>query len=253
MCNDEFELDFSIITVCYNSVKTIEDTIASILSQKKIKFEYIIIDGGSSDGTVDLIDNINDKRLKYTSEPDDGIYDAMNKGVYMARGKYIAILNSDDIYTCDNVLHKIKREFEENACDIVSGSIYYFMSNPSKSIRSYPLKKMKTLKDWKAGYQPPHPSTFIRKSVYDEIGLYDCQFRISSDYDFLFRALAVNKYVHHIIEENVVAMRIGGESTKSIEQIIIGNREVKRVWTKYNVIPPRFLKLKKILHKLFNI
>ncbi|WP_434138035.1 glycosyltransferase [Photobacterium leiognathi] len=119
-------LDFSIITVSYDSALTISETIDSVLSQKGVEFEYIIIDGGSKDNTLEIIKSYNDPRIKYISEPDNGLYDAMNKGVKLARGEIVAILNSDDLYTHERVLDRVKNEILFNSSDIVSGACLLF-------------------------------------------------------------------------------------------------------------------------------
>ncbi|MBW3105957.1 glycosyltransferase family 2 protein [Providencia rettgeri] len=250
MFKNNHELDFTVITVCYNSASTIQETISSVLSQKEINFEYIIIDGVSTDGTIDILNANNDRRLKYISEPDKGLYDAMNKGIAKAKGKIVAILNSDDLYINDHVLSDIFDEFNRSNADLVSGNLYYFDNDFSQAIRKYPCENMNSKAKWKKGKQPPHPSTFVRRSVYEEIGYYHSEFKISSDYEFLLRAIFINNYKHSIINKYLVAMRMGGESTSGFKSRYIGSKEVYLSWKKNNISPPLFLIPLKIINKL---
>ncbi|HIF9210027.1 TPA: glycosyltransferase family 2 protein [Photobacterium damselae] len=245
-------LDFSIITVSYNSGLTISETIDSVLSQKGVNFEYIIIDGGSQDNTIDIIKSYNDSRIKYISEPDKGLYDAMNKGVKLAKGEIIAILNSDDLYTHDYVLDRVKNKMLFNSSDVISGHIYYFDIDKDVKGRIYKCSNYLASSQWLNGWQPPHPSTFVKKRVYDSIGGYNDSYKISSDYDFLFRALYLNKFKHSVIDEFLVAMRNGGESTRSFSAIMKGNKEVRDILKSHGVQISKSFTLKKVTKKLFN-
>ncbi|WP_146151672.1 glycosyltransferase family 2 protein [Photobacterium sp. GB-50] len=245
-------LDFSIVTVSYNSALTISETIDSVLSQKGVDFEYIIIDGGSKDNTLEIIKSYNDPRVKYISEPDDGLYNAMNKGLKLASGEVVAILNSDDLYTHELVLDRVKNEFLFNSSDIVSGHIYYFDEDKNIKGRVYKCSDYLCSSQWLDGWQPPHPSTFVKKVVYDNVGEYSECYKISSDYDFLFRALYLNKFKHSVIDEYLVAMRTGGESTRSFGAIIKGNKEVREILKSHGVHISKLFTAKKITKKLFN-
>ena len=245
-------LDFSIITVSYNSAETIKETISSVLGQVDVSFEYIIIDGASTDNTINIIESFNDPRIKILSEDDDGLYDAMNKGIALATGSIIAIINSDDVYISSDVLDKVKKEMTEKKADILSGHIYFFDHDINIKKRSYKCTPYINNKQWHHGWQPPHPSTFVRKAVYDAIGAYNIQYKISADYDFLFRALYINKYKHIVLNEYLVAMRNGGESTRNIKAIIKGNKEVNQVWSDNGIKKPKLLILNKLISKIVN-
>lgn len=245
-------MDFSVVTVCFNSEKTIKETICSVLRQKNVNFEYIIIDGGSSDSTLDIVKSFNDPRIKFISEKDKGLYDAMNKGINMANGSIVAIINSDDVYVNDSVLDKVKSKMEREHADIVSGHIYYFEDDVDCKERKYQCVNYINKSQWYSGWQPPHPSTFIKLKVYKEIGLYNIKYRISADYDFLFRALYINDYKISLLDEYLVAMRTGGESTQSLKAIIRGNKEVLDAWKINNIKPPKLLIAKKLINKLMN-
>ncbi|MCR4181031.1 glycosyltransferase [Providencia vermicola] len=250
MCKQKNTFDFTIITVCFNAALTIQQTITSVLNQKNISFEYIIIDGVSNDGTIELVRNIHDDRLVFISEPDNGLYDAMNKGIMMAKGRYIAILNADDIYTSSHVLSDVLNCFTENNSDLVSGNLFYFKDNIDNIIRKYPCCDMNLKKEWENGKQPPHPSTFVKNNVYKKIGTYITNFKISSDYEFLFRAIYVNGYKHSIINKDLVAMRVGGESTSGFKSMYIGNKEVFLSWKRNGLKPPLRLIPLKLINKL---
>lgn len=245
-------LDFSIVTVSYNSALTISETIDSVLSQKNVTFEYIIIDGGSKDNTLEIIKSYNDPRIKYISEPDNGLYDAMNKGVNLARGEIVAILNSDDLYTHEHVLDRVKTEMLFNSSDLISGHIYYFDKDKDTKGRIYKCSNYLCPSQWLDGWQPPHPSTFVKKNVYEHLGGYSECYKISSDYDFLFRALYLNKFKHSVIDEYLVAMRTGGESTRSFGAIMKGNKEVREILKSHGVHISKLFTAKKITKKLFN-
>jgi glycosyltransferase involved in cell wall biosynthesis len=244
--------DFSIITVSYNSAKTIAETIQSVLSQKDVSFEYIIIDGGSKDETLNIIKSFKDNRIKLISEPDDGLYDAMNKGIKLATGKIIAIINSDDVYIDDAILKLVNNKFKTSNVDVLSGHIYYFDDVISEKKRVYKCTEYKNSTQWINGWQPPHPSTFITKKVYNDIGCYNINYKISADYDLLFRALYIKGYKHGVIDEFLVAMRNGGESTKNLSAIFNGNKEVALVWGNQGLDVPKGLLVKKVIGKIFN-
>ncbi|MEZ8494951.1 glycosyltransferase family 2 protein [Vibrio splendidus] len=247
------EIDFSVVTVSYNAENTIRDTINSVLSQKDVNLEYIVIDGCSIDKTVNILNEIKDPRFSFVSEKDKGLYDAMNKGIKKATGKYVAIINSDDLYVDEWVLSRIFSEFEKTKSDIISGNIYYFDDfNVFKKKRLYSAPCFKKKKAWKKGAQPPHPSTFVRKTVYDEIGLYNIDFKIASDYDFLFRAMYVHDFVYSTVDHEVVAMRLGGESTSGLKSVYLGNKEVLSSWKLNGKKAPLSLIPKKLFRKYIN-
>lgn len=210
----------SIITVCYNSEKTISETIESVLKQTYDDIEYIIVDGLSKDNTLDIIKESQKKfkgKLKYISEKDKGLYDAMNKGIEMASGDVIGILNSDDKLANKGVIKKIVQEFEKSNCDATYSNLL-FMDEESmtKTIRKFKAGKYSK----KFGWHPPHPTLYVRKSVYDEIGKFNLKYRIAADYDFMLRMIKTNNYSLSYINENLVYMRSGGASTDGLNGYI---------------------------------
>ncbi|GAA4648611.1 glycosyltransferase family 2 protein [Kistimonas scapharcae] len=248
-------MDFTVITVSYNAEKTIAETINSVLSQQNISFEYLIIDGASKDNTANIVRNFTDSRINFTSEPDRGLYDAMNKGILKAKGKYIAILNSDDIYSDETVLYRVKMNFVQDNADIVYGNLAYFSDKDRKIKRRWRAvlpkcdKRFEAL--WTNGWQCPHPSTFVKKEVYDEVGTFKADYKISADYDFLVRTAVQHKKKFSYIDDVLVKMRLGGESTRGFKSIIEGNREVLKTWQSIDIKPSFTIIPRKLLYKVY--
>jgi glycosyltransferase involved in cell wall biosynthesis len=184
-------MKISIITVCYNSTKTIEKTIQSVLSQNYPDFEYIIIDGGSNDGTIDIINKYREKISQFISEPDQGISDAFNKGLRLANGEIIGILNSDDWYEPETLKVVASQLSENKKCDYLVGSQRYWDKNGGNYIVRPDKNYAKKIK-----YMMPrlnHPSSFFRKNVYKSIGLFNLNYRYAMDYDLFLRAFLAHK------------------------------------------------------------
>ncbi|MEK7144011.1 MAG: glycosyltransferase family 2 protein [Patescibacteria group bacterium] len=220
----------SIITVSCNSVKTIEDTIKSVLSQTYLDIEYIIIDGGSTDGTVEIINKYRDKIAKFVSEPDKGIYDAMNKGVKLAAGEIIGALNSDDFYADNKVIVEVADKMRETNADVCWGDLVYVdRNNTDKIIRFWKSSEYRKGK-FKQGWHPPHAAFFVKKQVYDKYGLFNLNFKIAADYELMLRFLEKYKVASCYISRVLVKMRIGGKSNRNIFNIIKANAESYRAW-----------------------
>ncbi|MBP7278807.1 MAG: glycosyltransferase [Sedimentibacter sp.] len=219
----------SLITVSYNSEKTIADTIESILEQTYDNIEYIIVDGLSSDNTVSIAKNyeteFKDKGYSFIiiSEKDSGLYDAMNKGIRLSTGDIVGILNSDDFYVNEYIIEKVvKMMMEENSDCLYADLLYVDEVNLEKVVRRWKANKG----DFRLGWNPPHPTTFITKRSYDKYGLYKTDYKISSDYDILYRIIHKGKVKTSYLEEYIVKMRIGGKSTSGIKSNIISNKEI---------------------------
>jgi glycosyltransferase involved in cell wall biosynthesis len=222
---------FSIITVCFNSEKTIKDTIESVLSQRSVQFEYIIIDGLSNDTTVDIIKTYSVKypdKISYLSEPDAGIYDAINKAIKKAKGDIIGILNSDDYYIHDQVLSKIESTFFLEKKQVVFADVRFVHSdNLGKTVRYYSSANFSPWK-FKFGFMPAHPTFFTYRSNYQKYGLYKTDYKIAADYELLTRFLYANKLSYSYLPEAIIKMRLGGVSTRSIKSNYILNKEIVR-------------------------
>jgi glycosyltransferase involved in cell wall biosynthesis len=246
-------MKISIITPTYNSAKTLSDTIESVVSQTYKDIEYIIIDGNSSDETASIVATYKSKQpITFISEPDKGIYDAMNKGVKKATGDIIGILNSDDFYFDQNVLQKVSDAFTDNsAIQAVYGDIMYVdKDNIQKKTRYW---KAGTCTDQKIrrGWSMPHPALFVHRDVYQKLSyIFDTTLTIAADYDLIFRLIHINKINIAYIPSTLVYMREGGTSGRNILNRIKGWRQLRQVWINHNEKVPRFFITKRIVTKL---
>lgn len=223
-------MKISIITVCYNSQDTIAFTLNSILNQDYKNIEHIIIDGGSTDNTINIINQYNFKNKKFISEKDNGIYDAMNKGISIATGDILTILNADDIYhnnsTISEVVKLIKQSPSEN---IYIGNVVFFKNNNFKNITR--IYGAKFFKKWmlNIGVMPPHPSTFIKKEIY-KIHKYNEMYKIASDFEFFLRLFKINNYNFKYLDLIIVRMRTGGISGKNILSYLVSSIEINKAF-----------------------
>ena len=209
-------MTISIITATYNSVATLRDTFESILAQTYHDIEYIVVDGASTDGTIDLIKEYAPRfgaRMRWVSESDKGLYDAMNKGIGMATGDVVGILNSDDFYTSNNVLETIAHTLLRTHCDAVYGDVHYVSpSDTSKCVRYYSSKPFR--RAWmRMGFMPAHPSFYCKRSIYEQFGTFDLTFKVAADFENLLRLIYQSRISMSYIEKDFVTMRTGGAST----------------------------------------
>lgn len=228
-------MKISIITVCYNSEKTISKTLESILYQSFKDVEHIIIDGKSTDSTLSIISKFLHNK-KVISEPDKGIYDAMNKGIEIATGDIIGFLNSDDFYVNNNILSSVTKIFENNsdidAC--YSDLIYVNQTDTSNIVRFVKSKKFyKGL--FSKGWCPPHPTFFVRRSIYERFGKFDLNYSIASDVDLMMRFLEMHNIKSKYIPEVWVKMRMGGITNKNFRNIWLQNKEIILSFKKNNL------------------
>lgn len=214
-------LKISIITATYNSGKTVGDTLKSVLAQTYHDYELLVVDGASKDNTLEVVKKMEplfEGRMRYISEPDKGIYDAMNKGIRMATGDVIGILNSDDFYTSDDALACIAWVLENEKVDAVYGDIHYVNDEDlKKCVRYYSSKPFRR---WmmRLGFMPAHPSFYCRKEVYEKYGAFDAEnYRVAADFENLLRLIFVNKIKTHYISKDFVTMRTGGASSSGLE------------------------------------
>jgi glycosyltransferase len=218
-------MKISIVTVSYNSAKTINDTIRSVLYQTYPDIEYIIIDGGSNDDTIEIIKSYGDKISKFISEADNGIYDAMNKGLKLATGNFIGILNSDDLYINNSVISELYKQLVKGDFEIFFGDLYYVSKdNTDKIIRRWETKNYKP-GAFKKGWHPPHPTFFVSKNVYDKYGYFDLKFKLAADFELMLRFLEKYHVRSCYIPKPLVKMRLGGATNKSIINILKQNFE----------------------------
>lgn len=215
----------SIITVVRNSSDTISDCMRSVQSQTYPNMEHIIQDGCSTDGTLEIIEKLQTRTTHLVSESDMGLYDALNKAINRATGEIIGILHSDDFYADARVLEKVALLFEDTNIDGVYADLAYVSKNDThKIIRkwksgSYNIEKLYY------GWMPPHPTVFLKKSIYDDFGLYNLEYKISADYDVMLRYMLEGKIKLHYLPIEVVRMRVGGVSNRSMSNILQKMRE----------------------------
>lgn len=241
----------SIVTICYNSGKTLEKTIQSIASQSYNNIEYIVVDGGSKDNTVDIIKKYNDVVSQWVSEPDNGLYDALNKGIRMATGEVVGVLHSDDIFYDEHVIQKVADGFISNGTDAVFADIQFVRhENLNKVIRHYSSKKWHPGRFvW--GFMPAHTSFFVKKSKYEELGYYQTDYKIAADYELLIRFLNKNKVSYTYLPMVTTKMLIGGASTSGIKSVIILNKEIKRGCKENGLYTNNFMLYSKYFTKIF--
>ncbi len=229
-------MKISIITATYNSAATVKDTLQSVSSQDYNDIEHLVIDGISSDDTLDIVRDY-PHISKIVSEKDNGIYDAMNKGIALATGDVTGILNSDDIYYSNTVISKVMRAFEDSSIDAVYGDLQYVKQHDlSKVTRTWHSGRFKK-NNFYFGWMPPHPAFFVRRKVYEEIGSFNLSLRSAADYEFMLRALFKHDYLPYYIPETLVKMRTGGMSNITFKHRLQANREDRMAW-KINRLKP---------------
>ena len=239
----------SIITVCFNSDRTIKKTIQSVLNQEYNFFEYIIVDGNSSDSTLQIINDFNlDKRISVISETDNGIYDAINKGINKANGEIISILNSDDFYYDHSILSKIVAGFSEET-DLVYSDICFI--NKKQKISRYFSSKYFNKYFFYFGMMPPHPSIFVRRKLYENYGLYKTTYRIAADFEFFLRVFLFSDNNPKYLPMLSVIMNEGGASNGTLSRRITLNNEILKSFKENGVKSNYLLVYIKYVFKIF--
>ena len=230
-------MKISLITATFNSRSTLCDTIKSVLAQSYQEIEYIVVDGLSKDGTVDIIKGYEPYfkgRMKWISEKDNGLYDAINKGIRIATGDVVGILNSDDFFTSTTIVEKVAKSFTTEV-DAVYGDVHFVRANNlNRSIRYYSSKIFRTAL-MKLGFLPAHPPFYCRKSCFDEYGLYKIDFKIAADFDLLLRFIYVHRISLKYLPLDMVTMRIGGVSTNGLQSHCCIMREHLRAFRENGV------------------
>lgn len=280
-------MKISIITPVFNGEKTIRDTIGSVFEQTYDSIEYIVVDGESRDGTMQIVEELMAKKsemgsngegsgkfsFRIISEKDRGMYDAMNKGVGMASGDIVGILNADDVYASDKVLEAVMKKFEETDADVVYGDLEYVRrDNINEVVRKWKAGRIekeqdmgngeqidrKIIRKLRNGWVIPHPTLFVKKSVYNKIGLYRDDFKIAGDYEFILRLFHSNFSASKVdnvgvkieyISNVLVKMREGGASGGGLKKRILGWRELRRAWEVHDLQTPPFFILRRVFLK----
>lgn len=222
-------MKISVITVCFNSAETIADTIESIRCQSHPDIEYIVVDGGSTDATLAIIEQNRDVVSVLLTGPDTGMYDAANKGIGVASGEIVGMLNADDFYTDADVLKDVARSLV-NGGDAAYGDIHYVDRINPETIKRNWVSGAYARKSFLTGWMPPHPTFFLRKKAYDMYGLFRLDFESAADYELMLRMLYKHSLKPVYINRVLVKMREGGKSNVSIANRIRANREDRKAW-----------------------
>ena len=239
-------MKISIITISFNSEKTIEKTIRSVLDQNYQNYEFIIIDGESTDKTINIIKKYKKYIKLVISEKDEGIYDAINKGIKNSTGDVVSLLHSDNVFCDKTCTQKVISHFKKNLkLDCLIGNTLITNIHNDKIIRSY---NATFFRRWMLylGYSPPHPSTFIKKKIYKRFGLYNIKYLIAGDFDFFVRIFLKKKISYKKVNENYIRMKVGGKSTESIKSNYISSKEMinslkyNKIFTNWFLIILRF-------------
>ena len=240
----------SLITVTFNSGMTLRDTIQSVLSQSFPDIEYILVDGLSQDRTIKIVkeyEPLFQNRLKWVSEKDSGLYDAMNKGIRMATGDIIGIINSDDFYFRNDVITKIVEAFNDNNVQAIYGDVRFVNpNNLDRTVRYYSSKRF-VPSLFRFGFMPAHPTFFTYRKYFDQLGYYKTNYKIAADYELLLRFLYVHRLKSKYLPLDFMKMRTGGASTASIKSNILLNKEIVRackengIWTCYPLLLLKYL------------
>lgn len=245
----------SIITVCYNSEKTIADTLESVQIQDYPNIELIVIDGQSADGTLAIIEKYKSIVSKSVSEPDNGIYDAMNKGIKLATGDIIGILNSDDVFANNNVVSKIVDAFKKNPDTYCTYGDLIYVDKAKSKIKRYWKARAGSINDFYKGWAPPHPTFYVRKNVFDICGYYTTDFEVVADYEFMLRVMVKHQLKATYIPHILVWMRVGGKSNESLKNRRQSFMDSYLAWEKNGLKPKYYtiyLKMACKIYQYFN-
>jgi glycosyltransferase involved in cell wall biosynthesis len=243
----------SIITASYNSEATVRETIESILAQDYQNIEYIIVDGASKDRTADIVRSYGTKIAKFISEPDRGMYDAMNKGISLATGDIIGILNSDDFYADPSVITNVVQTFIESGADSIFGDLVYVNSSDLTKITRYYSSSHFHPKLFASGWMPAHPTFFVKRWAYEQYGVFQTDYKIAADYELLTRFLARHRLSYAYLPQVMVRMRTGGASTTNLMSNWILNREIIRACAENGIKTNWFKVLSKYFKKVFQL
>lgn len=212
-------MKISVITAAFNARDTVADAIGSVLGQTHPDTELVVVDGASSDGTRELLEGYRHRFGVFISEPDTGIYDALNKGIAHAKGDIVGFLHADDLYAGDRVLEKIAGAFADPAVDAVYGDLVYVGKSSSDRVIRYWRAGAWSPVKLKMGWMPPHPTFYVRRSIYERLGAFNTSFRIAADYDCILRFLGRGNLTCRYLPEVLVKMRTGGNSNRSLRNI----------------------------------
>ena len=236
----------SVVTVCFNSAKTIRDALESVSNQTEANFEHIIVDGNSTDGTQEIVKNFLYHTNRFVSEPDNSIYDAMNKGISLAKGEIIGFLNSDDIFADNMVLSRVIDAFDDPKTEVCFGDILYITKDKNRVVRHWKSKEF-TKGSFYKGWCPAHPTFYVRRSALNRLGGFDLRYHLAADVEFMLRYLECNSLKSVYIPTIQVFMRVGGATNKNLTNIMRQNIEI---FNALNLSGERYSKIIFLLNKI---
>ncbi|MER9676193.1 glycosyltransferase family 2 protein [Mesorhizobium sp. M0208] len=219
-------MKISVLTVCRNSAATINHTLDSFLAQDHLDKELVVIDGGSRDETLPIIRSYSQDQIRLVSEPDSGMYDALNKGLRLYTGDAVGVLNSDDCFHDRTALRRISAGLEQ--ADIVHGDLDFVEDHLTKRVVRRWRAVPRPFKGFRTGWMPAHPTFYVKRKVAEATGAFDLNFKVASDYDWMLRAVELHGFKSAIVEQVLVDMMIGGESTRSLKSHVLHNMEALR-------------------------
>jgi glycosyltransferase involved in cell wall biosynthesis len=221
-------MKISVITVCYNSAETIGDTLRSVRKQTYGDIEHVVIDGGSKDNTLLVVKTEGQHVAKVVSERDNGIYDAMNKGIALATGAIIGFINADDLYASPEVLADVAALFDDPNVDVCYGDLCYVKQDNTGAVVRYWQSSDFRAGTFEEGWCPPHPTFFVRREIYERFGIFDLTYRIAADVELMMRFLEVHQVCAKYLPEVLVKMRMGGTTNRNLSNIVKQNKEILR-------------------------
>ncbi len=243
-------MKISIITVVYNGSKTIQTCVESVLKQTYSDIEYIVIDGCSTDGTQKIIENFGSKIAVFRSEPDGGIYDAMNKGIALVTGEVVGILNADDFYKDNQVIEKIANKLEETQAEGLYSDLVFVDANNLSKVTRYWKSGSYSKNDFMYGWMPPHPTFFVRRESYQKYGNFRLDLGTAADYELMLRFIHKHKVKMAYLPETIIIMRAGGASNDSAKSRIRANQNDQKAWEVNNLKPYFFTLWLKPIRKI---
>ncbi|MBL7884267.1 MAG: glycosyltransferase [Bacteroidia bacterium] len=243
-------LKVSVITVCYNSAETIESTIRSVIAQTYSNIEYIIVDGKSTDDTLAIIEKYKVNVSKLISEKDNGIYDALNKGIAIATGEVIAIIHADDFYNTQTVISDVVKVMEGSESDCVYGDLQYVDRLNTSIVKRNWISEEYKKENFLKGWMPPHPAFFAKRKCYEDYGVFNTSFKSAADYELMLRFLYKYNCSVAYMPKVLVKMRVGGKSNVTLANRIKANREDKRAWIINDLKPSALTFIRKPLSKI---
>jgi glycosyltransferase involved in cell wall biosynthesis len=243
-------MKISIITICYNSESTIEDTIKSVIAQDYDNVEYIIVDGLSKDSTMEIVERYKDGVATVISEKDKGIYDAMNKGVLAATGDIVGILNSDDFYADNTVLSAVAEKFESTGCETLYADLVYVDRTDTEKVTRRWISGAYKKGCFRKGWMPPHPTFFTTKEAYNTHGIYNTDLRTSADYELMLRFMHKHELKVSYLNKIITKMRVGGQSNVTFKNRLTANKEDRLAWKINGLKAAPFTFIRKPLSKV---